>query len=246
MERPWVIGHRGASGHAPENTMAAFRRAAELGARFIETDLHLTRDFRLVAIHDSTLERTTNGRGAVRDYTLAELLELDAGSWFGAEFAGQRIPTLEEIFHFAHEADMVFYLEIKSEPAWGLHHALVGALQRPEDAARSVVISFDSVNLDKIRRLDATLITGLLFDQAIPDVVEQAQRVGARQLAPRGDLLTPELVELAHRADLQVVTWTVNHPDQMRAAIRAGVDGIMTDYPDRLVAILKEQRLSRG
>jgi glycerophosphoryl diester phosphodiesterase len=242
MEKPWVIGHRGASGHAPENTMASFRRAAELGARFIETDLHLSRDSHLVAIHDPTLERTTNGRGAVRDYNLAELRKLDAGSWFGAEFAGQRIPTLEEILRFAREADMVFYLEIKSEPGLGLHHALISALRAPEDAARSVVISFDSVILGKIRRLDTTLMTGLLFDHPIPDMVEQAQRLGTRQLAPHWELVTPELVSQAHQADLQVVTWTVNEPELMRATIAAGVDGIMTDYPDRLIAVLQEPR----
>jgi len=219
--------------------MAGFRRSVELGARFIETDLHLSRDSHLVAIHDPTLERTTNGRGAVRDYNLAELRELDAGAWYGPEFAGQRIPTLEEILRFAREADMVFYLEIKSEPALGLHHALVGALRAPEDAERSVVISFDSVILEKIRRLNTTLLTGLLFDRPIADVIEQAQRLGARQLAPRGDLVTPELVGRAHQADLQVVTWTVNQPEQMRSMIAAGVDGIMTDYPDRLIAVLQ-------
>lgn len=226
--------------------MAAFRRATELGARFIETDLHLSRDSHLVAVHDSTLERTTNGHGAVWDYNLAELRELDAGSWFSPEFAGQRIPTLEEILRFAREADMVFYLEIKSEAGLGLHHALVGALRAREDVERSVVISFDSEILEKIRRLDTTLMTGLLFDRPTLDVVEQAQRLGARQLAPRGDLVTPELVDRAHRADLQVVTWTVNEPELIRAVIRAGVDGIMTDYPDRLLAILKEPRAPRS
>ena len=242
MGKPWVIGHRGASGHAPENTMAAFRRAVELGARFIETDLHLSRDSRLVAIHDSTLERTTNGQGAVRDYNFIELRELDAGCWFGAQFAEQRIPTLEEILDFAREADIVFYLEIKSEPALGLHHALVSALRVPEDAARSVVISFDSAILEKIRQLNASLMLGLLFDRPSSQAIEEAQRLGAQQLAPRGDLLTPELVSQAHEAGLQVVTWTVNQPEQMQVAIATDIDGIMTDYPDRLIAVLQEPR----
>ena len=94
MRAPWIIAHRGASGHAPENTLAAFERAVALGAQFIETDLHLTRDARFVAIHDKTLERTTNGKGAVRDFTLAELRELDAGMGFPRKFMGQGIPTL--------------------------------------------------------------------------------------------------------------------------------------------------------
>jgi glycerophosphoryl diester phosphodiesterase len=90
-----VIAHRGASGHAPENTLASFRRAVSLGATFIETDLQLTRDTRFVAIHDDTVDRTTNGKGRVHDLTLTELRRLDAGSWFGSEFTGERVPTLE-------------------------------------------------------------------------------------------------------------------------------------------------------
>ena len=92
-----VIAHRGASGHAPENTLAAFRQAVALGATFIETDLQLTRDARFVAIHDDTVNRTTNGQGTVHDLTLAEVRKLDAGSWFGSEFAGERVPTLRVV-----------------------------------------------------------------------------------------------------------------------------------------------------
>ena len=128
MRKPWVIAHRGASGHAPENTLAAFERAIALGARFIETDLRLTRDSRFVAIHDSTLERTTNGKGNVRDLTLAEIRKLDAGMWFDREFMGQQVPTLEEVLEFGAKHDVIFYLELKYEAAWGMHHSLIGAL----------------------------------------------------------------------------------------------------------------------
>lgn len=240
MKTPWVIAHRGASGHAPENTLAAFHKAAELGARFIETDLRLSRDLHIIAMHDATLERTTNGRGAVHDRTLAELGELDAGSWFAAEFSGERIPTLEEIFEFSRQTDIGFYLEIKSQGTWGLDHALASALRDSSEASRAVVISFDPANLEHLLRLEATVMTGLLIEERLPDAIERAQRVGARQLLPRGDLLTPELIEQAHCVDLQVVTWTLDVPAQMRVAIAAGVDGIMTDYPDRLLKVLKD------
>ncbi len=236
----WIIGHRGASGHAPENTLAAFRRAVELGARFIETDLQLSRDSRLVAIHDDTLDRTTNGRGPVHRLTLAELRELDAGSWFGPRFAGERIPTLEEILQFARKSDVVFYLEIKPCGAWGIEHALVGALREAQEVVRPVVLSFDPATLAAVRRIEPTLMTGFLFQWPLKDAVERALSVGARQLAPCGDQVTPELVTEARRNDLQVVTWTINDPAHMRALISAGVDGIMTDYPDRLVALLRE------
>src|SRR3984957_14426501 len=103
-----LIAHRGASGHAPENTLAAFRKAIAQGVAFIETDLQLTKDARLVAIHDETVNRTTTGHGAVHDLSLYDLRKLDAGSWFGSEFAGERIPTLEEILEFSQKHDVVF------------------------------------------------------------------------------------------------------------------------------------------
>jgi glycerophosphoryl diester phosphodiesterase len=239
MRKPWVIAHRGASGHAPENTMAAFQRAVELGAGFIETDLHLTRDARFVAIHDAILERTTNGRGNVHDFTLHELHRLDAGHWYDRKFMGERIPTLENILEFSRKHDVVFYLEVKYEAAWGMHHALVGALQKAQDAASIIVLSFDPGTLESIRKLDGSLMTGLLVEQALLDPVQMAVEVGARQLCPRYSMVTRELVESSHRADLHVATWTVNEADDMRAMISAGVDGIMTDFPDRLQIVLE-------
>ncbi len=241
----WVVAHRGASGHAPENTMAAFRIAVEMGARFIETDLHLTRDARVVAIHDSSLDRTTNGQGHVQLHSLKEIRALDAGSWFGARsgnsFAGERVPTLTEIVHFATEHDVIFYLEIKSDGTWGVEHAVVAALQDLNASANIVILSFDPSTLDSVNRLDRTIMTGFLCEIPSNDLVERAVRAGARQLAPRGDLVTSALVDKAHHAGLQVVAWTVNEPEQMRRLITTGVDGIMTDFPDRLVAVLQEK-----
>lgn len=235
-----VIAHRGASGHAPENTLAAFRKSLAMGATFIETDLQLSRDARFVAIHDGTVERTTNGQGAVRDLTLAELRRLDAGAWFGSEFAGERIPTLEEVLDFANKHDVVFYLELKPAGAWGGEHALIGALRESGEIARTVVISFDPAILAAIRKAEPTLMTGLLFDGQIEDPLEKAVEIGARQAVVRGDLVTPVMIGQARRRDLQVVCWTVNYPAHMRMLAAAGVDGIMSDYPDRLIATLKK------
>jgi glycerophosphoryl diester phosphodiesterase len=244
MRAPWIIAHRGASGSAPENTLAAFERAVQLGAQFIETDLHLTRDARFVAIHDKVLERTTNGKGAVRDYTLAELRELDAGMWYDRQFMGQKIPTLEEVLAFAREHDVVFYLEIKYDSAWGMHHALVAALSGAGNAARTVVISFDPGTVDALRKLDPSIMTGLLVEGANRDFVRAALEVGARQVCPRSDLVTGDLVAQAHRSDMHVVTWTVNDVAKMNSAIGAGVDGIMTDVPDRLRATIEDKKLT--
>jgi len=234
-----VIAHRGASGNAPENTLAAFRKAVALGATFIETDLQLSRDARFLAIHDATVNRTTNGQGAVHEMTLADLRRLDAGSWFGSEFAGEHIPTLEEILEFSKKNDVVFYLEIKPGGSWGGEHALVGALRESGEIPRVVVISFDPTIVLNLRNIEPTLMTGLLYDGQIENPLDRAVAIGARQLAVRGDLVTPALIAEAHKKDLQVVCWTVNHPAHMRMLIAAGVDGIMSDYPDRLIAASK-------
>jgi len=235
-----LIAHRGASGHAPENTLAAFRKAVALGVHFIETDLQLTRDTRLVAIHDDTVNRTTNGHGAVHDLSLEELRKLDAGSWFGSEFTGERIPTLEEILEFAKKHDVVFYLELKPGGSWGGEHALISALRNSGEIARTVVISFDPAILAAVRKIEPTLMTGLLYEGQLEDPLDKALEIGARQVVVRGDLVTPWLLGQARRRDLQVVGWTVNQGAHMRLLMAAGIDGIMSDYPERLIAASKK------
>jgi glycerophosphoryl diester phosphodiesterase len=224
--------------------MAAFRTAVELGAKFIETDLQITRDARIVALHDATLDRTTNGHGPVYLHTFEDVRGLDAGSWFrgGAarSFAKERVPSIQEILDLAASHDIGLYLEIKAQGAWGIESAVVAALRDSAVAERVVVLSFDPTTLEAVHRLSRTVMTGFLCDQPGGDIVERAVRIGARQLAPRGDLVTPELVKKADERGLQVVTWTINEPVQMRRLIAAGVDGIMSDYPDRLVQVLKE------
>ena len=224
--------------------MAAFRKAVALGATFIETDLQLSRDAHFVAIHDATVNRTTNGQGAVHDMTLAELRKLDAGSWFGSEFGGERIPTLEEILEFSKKNDVVFYLEIKPGGSWGGEHALIGALRESGEIPRAVVISFDPSIVMSLRKIEPTLMTGLLYDGQIENPLEKAVAIGARQLAVRGDLVTPAMLAEARKKDLQVVCWTVNHSAHMRMLAAAGVDGIMSDYPDRLVAAVRKEAAS--
>jgi glycerophosphoryl diester phosphodiesterase len=235
-----AIAHRGASGYAPENTLAAFRRAVAQGVTFIETDLHLTRDVHFVAIHDDTVDRTTSGRGPVKQLTLAEIRKLDAGAWFASEFIGERVPILEEILDFSRKHDVVFYLELKSDGFWGGEHALISALRDSGEIQRMVIISFDPAILANLRKLEPLLMTGILSDGQLANPFEQALEIGARQLVLRGDLLTPNLLQEAHRRDIQVVCWTVNQPAHMRLLASAGVDGIMSDYPDRLLASLKK------
>lgn len=239
----WNIAHRGASGHAPENTLAAFKLAVEMGAQFIETDLQLTRDARIVAVHDATVNRTTNGRGRVGGMSLAEIRGLDAGAWFlsdhGRSFKGERVPTLDEILKFSTESDVPFYLELKPTESWGMEMSLAGALTSTNEIARALVISFDAGALVSLRRTAPMAMMGLLTEKPTQKTVEQAIEIGARQILPKAKAVTPEFVAAAKGQGLGVVAWTANEPDEMRELIAAGVDGIITDYPDRLAAILK-------
>ncbi len=235
-----AIAHRGASGYAPENTLAAFRRAVALGVSFIETDLQLTRDANFVAIHDETVDRTTTGQGAVQQMTLTELRRLDAGSWFGSEFTGERVPTLMEILDFSRKHDVVFYLELKPGGFWGGEQALVSALRDSGEIQRAVVISFDPMILQALRRIEPMVMTGLLLNGQLENPFERELEIGARQLAVKGDLVTPNFIAEAHKRDFQVVCWTINNPAHMRLLASAGVDGIMSDYPDRLLTALKK------
>ncbi len=237
MRLPWVIAHRGASAVAPENTMAAFRRAVEMGAECIETDLHLSRDGRLIIVHDATLKRTTSGDGFVRNFTFNELRELDAGSWFAKEFAGEKLPAIEELLDLAGQADLSLYLEIKGGAGYGVERAVISALRGRKESKAAVVLCFDPSVLDRIHQLDRLLMTGLLFESGGEEMVKEAVRVGARQIGPRGDCVSPELVADAHRRGLKVIAWTVNDPAQMRALAAIGVNGIITNYPNRLLAV---------
>src|SRR5215469_16982173 len=144
--RVWVVGHRGAMGHSPENTMASFERGLELGADWIELDVHLSRDGALIVIHDETLERTTNGHGLVRDHSLAELKQLDAGD-------GERIPTLDEVLDWAKQRNTVIDIEIKNAPLYyeGVEQAVVDVLLRHDMVEQVIVISFDHAAVQRVK-----------------------------------------------------------------------------------------------
>src|SRR5690242_19907678 len=232
--------------------MAAFRKAVELGAGFIETDLQLSRDARLVALHDDTLDRTTNGRGSVSSKTLQELRGLDAGSWFRTSsheaiqpFAGERMPTIEEVLAFGREHEIGLHLEVKATGPSGAEHAIVGALRASGEIPRSVVLSFSASVLRRVRQLEPLVMTGFLFSDRLPSAVATAVDVGARQLLPRTDRVTRELVTEAHAHDIRVVAWTADTSDEMRKLISVGVDGIITNYPDRLVELLRETQKAK-
>lgn len=233
---PKIIAHRGTSGRAPENTMAAFRRAAAMGCHGIEFDIHRSADGHLVVIHDPFLERTTNGRGLVRAATLAELKALDAGSWKGQEFAGERVPTLAEVIADPALQELTLYIELKAGSIHypGIEAELVALLRRLGCVPRVQVSSFDHVGLLRLHELAPELPLGILYEGNPLNPVAMARAVGATALHPSWHFVQPDLVQGAHAAGLAVNVWTVNTPE-VAAHVRAcGVDGIMSDYPEIL------------
>jgi glycerophosphoryl diester phosphodiesterase len=237
------IAHRGASALAPENTIAAFERAVELGADAIEFDIHLSRDGELVVIHDDTLDRTTDGSGPVRERRLGELMRLDAGRWFGEGFAGQRIPSLDEVLdRFAGKVALA--LEIKAGSTFfpGIEEKVISALRERAAIDQAAVASFDHYALRRLKEIEPTIRTAALLVGRPVSLSALAGPAKADGLALEASFVTKTEVEACRASGLQLAVWVVNDPAQMRHFIRLGVDGIITDRPDLLRLALTEHR----
>lgn len=226
----FCFGHRGARGHEPENTVRSVRRALELGADGIEVDVYYV-DGRLVVIHDDTLDRTTNGTGPVMEKTFTQLRSLDAGQ-------GEKIPTLEEIFEAVNRRALI-NVELKGPGTAAPVAALIGEYERqrgwrPRDF---LVSSFEHAQLEEMRKLRPEIRLGALFEEPLPDLVARAERLGAWSLHVGRELVTPELVDEAHGHGLRVFVFTINEPHEMARLCALGVDGIFTDYPDRVARV---------
>jgi len=228
-----VIAHRGASGTCPENTLAAFRRAAELGAHMIELDVQLTRDHEVVVMHDWTLDRTTDGTGVVGAVTFADVRSLDAGAWFDARFRGERVPSLAEVL-----ATVALPVNVELKPVGddGLVERALAVVEAAGAGARVVFSSFDASSLVRLRGRAAGARLGVLWEDApIAEAVRLAERVGARTLHVRKDAIAEPVVDKARAAGLGVFGWTVNDPGESRRLEAAGVEGIFTDFPERFL-----------
>jgi glycerophosphoryl diester phosphodiesterase len=223
-------------GHCPENTLASFERGLELGADWIELDVHLSRDGALIVIHDETLDRTTNGHGQVRDYTLSELKRLDAGG-------GQSIPTLDEVLEWARLQDTIVDIEIKNAPIFyeGIEAAVVAALERHQMIEQVILISFDHAAVQRVKALDARVATGVLYvGRPIDGGVGLARSAGADAVLPHWAYVIADDVRKAHAAGLAVAPWASSDPDVLRRLIDCGVDAIGTNHPDVLKRVIAE------
>ncbi|GAK61113.1 glycerophosphoryl diester phosphodiesterase family protein [Candidatus Vecturithrix granuli] len=236
-----VIGHRGAAGHAPENTLASFQKGLEFGADMLELDIHMSKDGELIVMHDPRLERTTNGSGYIKDYTVKELKQFDAAKKFEV-YRGERIPTLQEVFDFAKER-ATFAIEIKNCPILypDIEKKLVRLIEKNDLVDNVIVIAFYHPSLKKIKEYNPEITTGILYAAGLVEPWSVAETVGADALHPEYDYTLADIIEAAHQRGYPVHPWTINSAEDMQRWIDYGVDGIASDFPDVLAGIVKNR-----
>jgi len=236
------IAHRGASAAAPANTMAAFEKALALGADGIELDVQLSADGVPVVIHDFTVDHTTDGSGKVARMTLAQLEQLDAGSYFDPAFAGERIPTLEKVLEVMGNR-LLLNIELKGFSLFdkGLERAVIGLIEQHDLHSRVFLSSFNPFSLWRTKRIAPHVPVGLLYSPDLPLPLRRAWLAflfphEARH--PHHTMVNARYMAWARRRGYRVNTWTVDDPEEMRRLIGLGVDGIITNVPDVLRGVL--------
>lgn len=237
-EGPVVVAHRGASGIAPENTLSSIRRALDIGARMVEIDVHTTGDGEIVVMHDPEVSRTTDGKGLISEMSLAQVRTLDAGSWFGPQFRGEAVPTLDEALDMVRgRADLCIEVK-KASP-----QQVIGKVLEHGYLEHAIIFDFNHPRLYEARRLQAdvrTLALGVSHENLASVDVGLCSAVGCPFSKVDG-----ELVEKAHRLDLAVFVYTVNQTDGMRKLAELGVEGIITNYPQLALDVVRKRGRAR-
>ncbi|GGD89724.1 glycerophosphodiester phosphodiesterase [Paenibacillus nasutitermitis] len=239
-----IVAHRGCSGDAPENTIAAFKLAlAQPEISNIELDVHLSKDGVPVVIHDHTLDRTTNGKGPVQAYTLEELRKLDAGGWFAAEFTGEQIPTLEEVLELV-KGRCRLHVELKTmgNEYVGLEAKVIDCIHRHGMQEEVVLSSFDHDSMVRANEIDPAIRTALIFLGKPTLLMDQLRYTGATGVSIHYAFVTQELVKEMAWQDIDLGVWTVDEPEILARIMEQYPDvRITTNYPDRIIRIMGEK-----
>lgn len=224
----WRLGHRGACGFAPENTLASMKKALELNVHGFEFDIQISKDGVPVVIHDDKLERTTNGKGMVADYTLAELQKFDAGK-------GEKIPSLADVFELVDKRCRLF-IELKAEKSEApVAEIISDYVKRFAWSYEQIfVCAFDHSQIANIRAINSDIRTSALIAGIPVSLAAIAEEAGAWAIAPNVHHISEALVADAHKRNLKVVTWTANDARDIARVKALGVDAIISDFPDRL------------
>jgi len=232
-----VIAHRGGSSMAPENTIAAFKTADSINADYYELDVQISLDDSLMIMHDASVDRTTNGTGNIASMTYAQLRQLDAGSWFGAAFTGEKIPTLREALLVAKisKGSIGVVIELKSGET-RLAVKTVALIQSMGLQSKVIVSSFNQWQIEQVKSIDPTIVVQR-FASATNTEIDQVAAIGGEWIGSGGSF-TQSVLDYAHSKGIKFNAWTINSASQMNSLIALGVDGITTDYPTVLISIL--------
>nr|WP_224768146.1 glycerophosphodiester phosphodiesterase [Metabacillus idriensis] len=246
------VSHRGASGYAPEHTITSYQMGDKMHGDYIEVDLQMTKDGKLIAMHDETVDRTTDGTGLVKDYTLEQIKQLDAGSWFNEkypqyanqDYAGLKVPTLEEVFQkFGKNAK--YYIETKSPEVYpGMEKELLRLVNDFEINKKTLLVqSFSPLSLKTMNELDPSVKLVQLLSYKTNAVITDAEIAAIKQYAmgvgPNYTYLNQDYVQKVVGSGLEIHPYTVNDKETMKKLIDWGVTGMFTNFPDRLHEVMK-------
>lgn len=238
-----VWAHRGASAYAPENTIPAFEKAIQMGANGIELDVHMSLDGELIVIHDETVDRTSNGTGAIADMTLEQLKELDFSNGF-LEYEGTRIPTLQEVYELFKSTTLALNVEIKCDIVmyWGIWDKLIALEREMHLQGRILYSSFNHDVLPYIRALDPSANIGLLYSGSPKQPWQDAIRMRANAVHPnyKSIFRQPDMIRKCHDSGIAIHTWTVNDPAAMLSLAKSGVEALITNKPDIALMIVNK------
>lgn len=237
------IAHRGASGqgHSPENTLPAFKEAIDIGADCVECDVHCSKDGHVVVMHDATLNRTTDTKGCIKDMTLDEIKKADAGSWFSKDFVGVRVPTLSELLEIT-KGKVINVIEIKPE---NITEKVVKEVEKANAINDVILQSFHPQVVKVISELNPKIPRALLIGgqirvckmAGIMSLIQQTLEVNAPTLNVTSKIVSQQLIDEVHKRAMGIWAWTVDDKAEMKELIEMGIDGITSNYPERLMAL---------
>lgn len=239
----FYFAHRGDSSNYPENTLLAFQKAIEGGAKGIELDVHKTKDNQLVVIHDEDIQRTFLGKGLVKDYTLKELKMFSCRKDLFQGDTACKIPTLEEVFELIKDQETILNIELKTDC---IHYAqieedVLKMIHTYKMSDRLLISSFNHKSLEMVKSIDSTMKTGVLFGEPIEDIATYATRLKANAIHPNLRLVDGDMIKKVHEVGLAINIYTVNDPISIIKCQEQGVDSIFTDYPKLCKEILTAQ-----
>lgn len=231
--------HRGASAYSPENTMISFRKALQLRANGIELDLQRTKDGKIVIFHDKNIDKKSNGKGKISDYTYKELLDFDFGSWFDIKYKDERIVLFENFAKEFLSKNLTFAIELKQE---GIEKDVLDIIKKYATYDDIYITSFNFNALNNVRAIDSNIkLSWLIEDRINIDNISKLLEINGIQICPNAEDVTIEDIKLANKSGVRVRLWGVSNEDIMRKAFNFNIDGMTVNFPDKLKELMEEK-----